>query len=218
MKNTLLIFAAILFLGSCKKGDLLENDQANLSNSLAAIKTAVDNLPKESLEEDEKQRILFIREEEKLAYDVYKTMFDKYGVNIFQNIPNSELSHMEAMLLLINKYNLIDPMDKNPIGTFADPNLQTLYNELVNQGKTSLLAAYQVGAKIEELDIHDLNASLIVSNNQDIKLVYDFLNKGSRNHLRSFYKNIKNAGGNYSPVHISQAEFDAIVNTPTEKM
>jgi hypothetical protein len=48
MKNTLLIFAAILFLGSCKKGDLLENDQANLSNSLAAIKTAVDNLPKES--------------------------------------------------------------------------------------------------------------------------------------------------------------------------
>ena len=86
MKNTLLIFAAILFLGSCKKGDLLENDQANLSNSLAAIKTAVDNLPKESLEEDEKQRILFIREEEKLAYDVYKTMFDKYGVNIFQNI------------------------------------------------------------------------------------------------------------------------------------
>jgi hypothetical protein len=109
-------------------------------------------------------------------------------------------------------------MDKNPRGVFANADLQSLYNALVSQGNGSVLAAYQVGAKIEELDIFDLNKSIAVTNNQDIKLVYDFLNKGSRNHLRSFFKNLTNAGGTYTPVFITQAEFDAIVTTPTEKM
>lgn len=109
-------------------------------------------------------------------------------------------------------------MDTNPRGKFEDQNLQLLYTSLVSQGNVSLLSAYQVGAKIEELDIFDLNKSIAVTNNQDVRLVYDFLNKGSRNHLRSFYKNLKNVGGSYSPIFITQAEFDAIVNSPTEKM
>jgi hypothetical protein len=33
-----------------------------------------------------------------------------------------------------------------------------------------------------------------------------------------FYKNITKAGGSYTPIYITQAEFDAIVNSPTEKM
>ena len=48
--------------------------------------------------------------------------------------------------------------------------------------------------------------------------MYDFLNKGSRNHLRSFFKNLTNAGGTYTPVFITKSEFVAIVTTPTEKM
>jgi hypothetical protein len=125
---------------------------------------------------------------------------------------------MEAMLSIIRKYELTDPMDSNPIGIFKDTDLQRLFTDLVVEGNKSLLAAYQVGAKIEELDIMDLNKSIAVTNNQDIKLVYDFLNKGSRNHLRSFYKNIVALNGTYKPVFISQREFDAIVNSPTERM
>jgi hypothetical protein len=188
-----------------------------MTTSLAAINQTVINLPTESLEEAEKARILFIREEEKLAYDVYQTMFDIYGVNVFQNIPNSELSHMEAMLTIIKKYNLTDPMETNARGVFVNTTLQALYTQLVSQGRVSLLAAYQVGATIEDLDISDLKSSLAVTNNQDVRLVYDFLNKGSRNHMRSFYKNIKNWNGTYTPVYITQAEFDAIVNSPTER-
>ncbi len=218
MKNLIILFAGVLLFSSCEKGGLLEEDQGNLSQSLSAIEATVSSLPVEPLDSAEKQRIIFIREEEKLAYDVYQAMFDKYGVKIFQNIPNSELSHMEAMLTIITKYQLVDPMDKNPRGVFANADLQSLYNALVSQGNGSVLAAYQVGAKIEELDIFDLNKSIAVTNNQDIKLVYDFLNKGSRNHLRSFFKNLTNAGGTYTPVFITQAEFDAIVTTPTEKM
>ncbi len=218
MKNVVFLLAGVLLLSSCEKGGPMDTGQENLTQSLAAVQSSVTNLPLETLDSAERERILFIREEEKLAYDVYPTLFDRYGVKIFQNIPNSEMSHMEAMLSIIKKYQLIDPMDKNPRGIFTDPALQSLYNALVSQGQVSLLAAYQVGAKIEELDIYDLNKSIAVTNNQDVKLVYDFLNKGSRNHLRSFYKNLSNAGGTYSPVYISLAEFTAIVTTPTEKM
>lgn len=218
MKKVLSFVAVLVFLSSCEKGGPLGDDQGNLSPSLSAIQATVSSLPVEPLDSAEKQRVLFIREEEKLAYDVYQAMFDKYGVKIFQNIPNSELSHMEAMLTIITKYQLVDPMDKNPRGVFANADLQSLYNALVSQGNGSVLAAYQVGAKIEELDIFDLNKSIAITNNQDVKLVYDFLNKGSRNHLRSFFKNLTNAGGTYTPVFITKAEFDAIVTTPTEKM
>jgi hypothetical protein len=108
-------------------------------------------------------------------------------------------------------------METNARGVYANPVLQALYTQLVSQGRVSLLAAYQVGATIEDLDISDLNSSLAVTNNQDVRLVYDFLNKGSRNHMRSFYKNIKNWNGTYTPFYITQAEFDEIVNSAMER-
>lgn len=212
-------FALVIGLASCTQNDdPIIPTQVNMTASLATMQQTVSNLPTEPLDDAEKARILFfIREEEKLAYDVYQTMFDIYGVSVFQNIPNSELSHMEAMLSIIKKYNLTDPLVTNARGVFVNTNLQVLYNQLVSQWRVSLLAAYQVGATIEDLDISDLNSSLEVTNNQDVRLVYDFLNKGSRNHLRSFYKNIKNWNGTYTPVYITQAEFDAIVNSAMER-
>lgn len=213
-------FALVIGLASCtQNNDPIIPTQVNMTASLATMQQTVSNLPTEPLDDAEKARILFffIREEEKLAYDVYQTMFDIYGVSVFQNIPNSELSHMEAMLSIIKKYNLTDPLVTNARGVFVNTTLQVLYNQLVSQGRVSLLAAYQVGATIEDLDISDLNSSLEVTNNQDVRLVYDFLNKGSRNHLRSFYKNIKNWNGTYTPVYITQAEFDAIVNSAMER-
>ena len=217
-RSELWALALVVVLAGCSKNnDPIVTGQVNMTTSLAAINQTVINLPTEPLEDAEKARILFIREEEKLAYDVYQTMFDIYGVNVFQNIPNSELSHMEAMLTIIKKYNLTDPIETNARGLFVNTNLQALYAQLVSQGRASLLAAYQVGATIEDLDISDLKSSLAVTNNQDVRLVYDFLNKGSRNHMRSFYKNIKIWNGTYTPVYITQAEFDAIVNSPTER-
>jgi len=215
MKNVMRSFgllALVLVLGDCQKAGPTDNVQVNMTTSLASMQQTVANLPIEPLDDAEKARILFIREEEKLAYDVYKSMFDLYGVNVFQNIPNSELSHMEAMLNIIKKYNLVDPMDTNPRGIYVNTTLQALYTQLVNQGKIN-----QVGALIEDLDISDLKKSLEVTNNQDVRLVYDFLNKGSRNHLRSFYKNLTYLNGAYTPIYISQSAFDAIVNSPIER-
>jgi hypothetical protein len=211
------VLSLTILLSACQKSNPVESAAVNMTASLALVQKSVSSLPKETLEEVELARILFIREEEKLAYDVYKTMFDKYGATVFQNIPNSELSHMESMLTIIKKYELVDPVDVNPRGIFKNTALQTLYNQLIEKGNISILSAYQVGALIEELDISDLTSSLAVTNNQDVRLVYDFLNKGSRNHLRSFYKNIKFSNGTYTPIYLSQSEFDSIVNSATER-
>ena len=123
---------------------------------------------------------------------------------------------MDALLMLLNKYSLIDPVGSNGVGVFANTTLQTLYNQLVTQGNASVVDAYKVGATIEDLDIFDLKTALISIDNQDIRLVYDMLTKGSRNHMRSFYKNILNVGGTYTPLYITQAEFDAIINSAME--
>jgi len=64
----------------------------------------------------------------------------------------------------------------------------------VAQGNTSVIDAYKVGAKIEDLDIFDLKNALINLDNQDIHIVYDNLTKGRLNNMRSFYKNLLNVG------------------------
>ena len=157
-----------------------------------------------------------MREEEKLARDVYITLYSKWGSTIFSNISNSEQTHMDAVLMLLNKYGLADPVGSNPVGVFSNASLQNLYHQLVAQGTASLLNAYKTGATIEDLDIYDLTKALISVDNQDIRLVYNMLAKGSRNHMRSFYGNILNLGGTYIPQYITQAEFDAIINSPME--
>ena len=96
--------------------------------------------------------------------------------------------------------------------------LQKLHDDLVDAGTPTVDEALVVGAMIEELDIYDLKVAIDrLSNNEDIKMVYENLTKGSRNHLRSFYKQITNRGGSYEPIYISQEEFLSIVNSSMEK-
>lgn len=224
MKNLLKSSAFFILLGtllftiaSCSKDDtptVNGNDNGNINT--ANLQAQITSLPNEPLNSTELASLSFMREEEKLARDVYITLYNKWGVNIFTNISSSEQTHMESVLLLLNKYSLTDPVGSNAVGVFSNATLQNLYNQLVTQGNTSILDAYKVGATIEDLDIFDLKKALTTIDNQDIKLVYDMLTKGSRNHMRSFYKNILNVGGTYTPQYITQAEFDAIINSAME--
>ena len=209
MKAIIFISIAIAAaFSSCKKNDV------NKPNS--DITSQINDYPKESLSADEVLSLKWMREEEKLAHDVYITLFNKWGVNIFTNIANSEQTHTNAVLTLLNKYELIDPVGTNTVGVFKDTTLQNLYSQLVSQGNTSLSDAYNVGATIEDLDIFDLNNWITKVDNQDIKFVYQNLTKGSRNHMRSFYSQIINSGGIYAAQFISQAELDAITNSAKE--
>lgn len=219
--NTIGFFSLLLIstsvFSSCSKSVNETNANSNGDINKEKLQAQITALPKEDLNGDELASIAYLREEEKLARDVYTTLYNKWGANPFTNIAKSEQTHMDAVLILLNKYSLPDPVGSNAVGVFNNTTLQNLYNQLVATGNISLLDAFKVGATIEDLDIFDLNKALLKIDNQDIKLVFDNLNKGSRNHMRSFYKNILNNGGGYTPQYITQAEFDAIINSEMEK-
>lgn len=182
------------------------------------MQTAIANLPVGTLSTDEKEGLLFMREEEKLAHDVYVTLGDKWSLPVFQNIPNSEQTHTEAVKLLLDRYDIADPADGKAVGVFTNQTLQQLYDQLVAKGNQSLADALTVGATVEDLDIADLQTRLAQTDKTDIQLVYENLMKGSRNHLRAFTQTLTTqTGETYEPQYLTQATFDAIVNTPMER-
>jgi len=169
------------------------------------------------LSADETAGISFMREEEKLARDVYLTLYEQWGLPIFQNIANSEAAHMEVVKTLIDRYSLEDPAAGNDIGQFSNATLQGLYDQLVAQGSQSRSEAIKVGAAIEEIDILDLEEYIAQTDKPDIQQVYQNLMRGSRNHLRSFVQMFeKQTGETYQPQYLSQEAYDAIVNSDME--
>lgn len=223
MKNifshaTFFIVAAGLLatMTACNKDDGFNNGNNNSDLNLTNLQAQLNGLPKESLSTVELNSLVFMREEEKLARDVYTYAYQKWSVKIFSNIAGSEQTHMDAVLMLLNKYNITDPAASLAPGVFSNATLQNLYNALAARTGISLSDAYQVGATIEDLDIFDLLNARAATDNQDIGIVYDMLTKGSRNHLRSFYKNIISRGDTYTPQFITQEQFDAIINSGME--
>jgi len=182
-------------------------------NSEAPIEKTVLNINKSALSVSEKKDLLHMREEEKLARDVYLTLYDKWKLPVFKNIAKSESWHMHMIKLLLDKYSLSDPVAKtgDRVGVFKDAKLQQLYNQLVTHGKRSLIDALKVGATIEDVDIYDLQEAIKNTDNKDIAMVYQNLEKGSRNHMRAFVGILRRYGSDYSPQFITQQEFNAIL-------
>ena len=108
-----------------------------------------------------------------------------------------------------------DPALDQPAGVFTNPDLQALYGDLVVRGSESITEALLVGALIEDLDIADLQAR--ASDDPAIALVFSNLEKGSRNHLRAFIRQLDRIDATYIPSYISQADFATIVASPTER-
>ncbi|NLT34353.1 MAG: DUF2202 domain-containing protein [Gaiellales bacterium] len=135
---------------------------------------------------EEKARLLFMYEEEKMARDVYLSFYHLWGARIFANIAASEQRHMDAVETLLDAYAVPDPGFSEENGVFHDAELQKLYDDLVGQGSGSLWAARDVGRLIEEADIEDLEQAIARSDNADIDQVYSNLLRGSQNHLRAF--------------------------------
>jgi hypothetical protein len=164
------------------------------------------------LTDDEIESLQFMREEEKLAGDVYNFLYDLWGSQIFANIASSENTHTEAVLTLISQYGLEDPAQNNAMGQFTNPELQQLYNELTTLGSQSLAEALKVGAVIEEIDVIDLEDRMAQTENPDIIRVYTNLLKGSQNHLRAFVRNLgTKASETYLPQFLSPESYNSII-------
>jgi hypothetical protein len=196
------------------RGALLDENSATFFD-VVSIREAVAAMPEADLNESETEGILFMIEEEKLARDAYWTFDDQYSLPVFEKIAEAEETHMDSVKVLMEKYGLDDPILE--AGRFANPDLQALYDDLVERGSTSMEEALRVGAVIEETDIQDLKDRLVETDNEDIKMVYESLLRGSRNHLRAFANNLERRGIGYTPTILSQEEFDQIVGTQIER-
>lgn len=176
-------------------------------------------LPIETLSVEEKSTLAYMREEEKLAHDVYVQLDARWGgyTRVFGNIASSEATHTEAVRQLLLRYNQPDPGATLAAGVYQSAVLQGLYTQLVAAGTLSLAEALQVGAAIEEIDMVDINTALVNVDNQDIRLAYDNLLKGSRNHLRSFVKTLLNQGVTYVPQYMNPMDYAAIVGSAIER-
>lgn len=162
----------------------------------------------------EKATLLRMREEEKMARDVYMVMNDKWDHHVFSHISESEIYHMSQMKIWVDKFSLDDPITRNndKRGVFTDQSLQNLYNEMKASGLQSKEAAFRAGARLEEVDILDLKAALAETSNVDLQSTYKYLIHASENHLRAFVRNLKTLGIDYKPVVMIQKEFDGIMN------
>jgi len=183
----------------------------------AGLSSIIANLPYEDLSEAEEEGLIHMRVEEKLARDVYLTLYETWELAIFSNIAEAEDRHMAAIKSLLDKYNVPDPITDLPVGVFPSDDMQALYYALVKRGEESSVEALDVGATIEDLDIKDLYDYLIETDNSDIKTVYQNLVKGSRNHLRAFVSQLQLNGVYYEASYLTQEEIDNIVNSPWEQ-
>ncbi len=166
------------------------------------------------LSTEEIEGLLFMREEEKLAQDVYLYLAEVWDLQIFSFIARSEATHTEAVRHLLETNGIEDPAVSTELGEFADPILQNLYNQLVEEGSLSLENALRVGTAIEEIDILDLEKYIEETDNESIILVYNNLLKGSFNHLRAFVRSLENKTGEiFEPQYLKLDAYEIIFNS-----
>ena len=185
------------------------------ASAASPLASYIATLPKEALSAAENDALLSMREEEKLARDVYRALFAANGDRSFANIASAEQRHMDDVKLLLDRYGLADPAPAMA-GEFKNARLASLYTDLVARGKTSLAEALKVGATIEDLDLADVDKALDVSDNRDIDAVMQNLAKGSRNHLRAFSSRLTDLGVSHTAQYLSAEEIAKIVAAPHE--
>ena len=217
-----LVLCSLLVISSCSTNEVTNSSQIQEQNiegvtpiSPNDIEQQLNSIDKATISQTEIDSIIWMREEEKLAKDVYTTLGQVWGINIFTNISSAEQTHTDSVKTLIDRYGLEDPITDETIGIFKNETFSKLYQDLVKQGSSSLVEALKVGALIEELDIKDLQER--VTTTADIDLVFQNLERGSRNHLRAFTRQLSQQGETYVPIYISQSEYDEIISGEIER-
>ncbi|MFZ3009953.1 MAG: DUF2202 domain-containing protein [Candidatus Microsaccharimonas sp.] len=188
-KIFVIIVANILILAGVSSylvlGNDSDQDQPNTTESSVTDDSTVATLAGKSTE----YQLLYLIEEEKLAHDVYTIMYQKYGATVFGNILESESTHQERVLTLLQARNIADPRSSE-VGVFINQDLQALYDTLIEQGNKNATEAYKVGVIIEEKDIADISIQLATTTDQDVIAMLESLRSGSENHLRAFNKQL----------------------------
>jgi hypothetical protein len=186
----------------------LSDRAAHRTQHIAQLRADISAAPRLPLNRLEQEDLLLMREEEKIARDVYQRLYARWGIRPFDNISGAEQAHMDAILALLEHHGLPDPAQGLAVGQFRRTDLQDLFDRLVEQGLRSEADAVRVGLLIEELDIADLQKAAARTDKPEIRAVYAELERGSRNHLRAFYRWKQKLGIDYVPQHLPHEEFE----------
>ena len=208
---------------------------SSLSSAGGNGKRVIDSESASTLDFNEETHLVFMREEEKLARDVYIFLGSMYpDSKTFGNIDDSEQRHTDAVLNVLNQYGIKDPSTNDNPGVFTGDQygeyFAEKYSELTAWGGENEFEALRVGAFIEEIDMHDINRCTVVivdmyndigkdecgkiyTDNTDIHRLYESLLEGSESHLQTYVKQIEVVigEGNYEAQYLSQEEVDAIL-------
>ena len=197
-----------------------KNANGTMQNKMmgeASCQLDVNQVQIRSLSQLEIDGLKFMREEEKLARDVYLALYRQTFAAVFDNISHSEQKHMDQVKLFLDAYDIEDPA-KSGEGEFTNSSLQTLYDQLLEQGAESILAAYKVGALIEEVDIEDLDNAIENTDIAELKAMYTNLRDASYKHLRAFTRQIIALDGPYTAQVLDQKAVDDILNAANTQM
>lgn len=165
--------------------------------------------------DDDKATLALMREEEKLARDVYLTLNEKWDQVVFQHISGAEITHMKLVKTMMDKYGVDDPVarTKDKRGKFVNQQFQDLYKSLTSSGLTSMEQAFRVGAYVEEWDLKDLYRAEKATKSEDLQVLYGQLIRASEQHLRAFTRNLQRAGQTYEPVILPKDKYELIIST-----
>jgi len=169
----------------------------------------LDDANKVELTTEQKYSLAYMWHEEKLAKEIYLELNKIYPTKQLENIANnSEVKHIEYVQNLVQFYDInvtnianyeinysADELNNMPVGKFAIPEIQSLYNMLYDKGIGSQQASLEVGCIVEVTDVNDLNKYIIDANgNKEIIDTFNILRDGSYNHYWAFDKGLKNMG------------------------
>jgi hypothetical protein len=134
------------------------------------------------------EMLTFIVQEEKLAHDLYVQLASTSGAVQFQNVLNSESTHISLFQGLLTTYNIVDPTVGLAEGEFVNQDLQALYDSLLASGSVDRAGAIAAGIAVEEKDIADIEVMLASELPSDVASVLERLLSGSQNHLAAFLR------------------------------
>jgi hypothetical protein len=211
MKMNRLTRIAGILVGVVVLATSITGVSAAASGNRVAVDPQIAMLDARDLTEAEADGVLFMREEEKLARDVYAAFYEQWGLAIFSNIARSEQTHMDAIKVLLDRYDLADPVAGREAGEFDNQQLGALYDQLVLQGEQSLVEALRVGAMVEEIDILDLEERLAGTDHPALEQLYGNLLRGSENHLRAFASLLDRQGTPYEPSYLGADAYAQIL-------
>lgn len=212
----MLLLAPVLAVTTATAGSSDHRQAAAGADCQRVLMDYFESLPVNVLDGETIDALLLLREEEKMARDVYLTFTALYPLPVFSNIAWSEQNHMDLVAELLDRYGLEDPAAGKLIGEFTDGWVQETFDSLVALGKSSLIGALTAGAIVEDVDIFHLEHILEHSTFADVNVIVQNMEAGSRNHMRSFVGALEQREETYSATYIDQGMLDWILESPME--